>query len=458
MRNGDLGERGETGMVNADASRKKAAAPVVEYGQDYERLLQRLRSSYPAPSADFATRPLTVFLTGATGFLGAFVLRDLLVRKRVQKVICLVRAATPEKALERLREGASDRGVWDESWVQTGRLEVVRGDLDQELFGLDQTAWDRVAAEADIVLHNGALVHWVYPYEKLRSVNVIGTLTAIDLASTGRAKSLVFVSSTSAIDTEHYVRLSDSLSPGGEGGVPESDDLEGARHALATGYGQSKWVSEKLLFEAGRRGLHGHIVRPGYVVGDSQSAVTNTDDFIWRLVKGCIQLGLIPDMNNTVNMVPVDHVARCTALAAVAPLPNAKQSVLHVQARPLPTYNGILTSLGRYGYKIAQCEYLVWRRKLEQHVMEVGDNALFPLLHFVLDDLPTSTKSPSLDDTNMRALTRGESMEMTVTDALMGNYLAWLVQVGFLPSPATPGRLPQLANGSATKAVGRRGA
>ena len=102
----------------------------------------------------------------------------------------------------------------------------------------------------------------------------MGTLTAIDLAATLKPKFLVFVSSTSAIDTEHYVHLSDSLAGDAIslGGIPESDDLEGARSDLKTGYGQSKWVSEKLLFEAGRRGLHGHIVRPGYVVGDSTSA------------------------------------------------------------------------------------------------------------------------------------------------------------------------------------------
>jgi L-aminoadipate-semialdehyde dehydrogenase len=91
---------------------------------------------------------------------------------------------------------------------------------------------------------------------------------AIELASTGKQKYFTFVSSTSAIDTDHFVRLSDSI----EGGVPESDDLEGARHTLKTGYGQSKWVSEKLLMEAGKRGLRGRIVRPGYVVGDSKTA------------------------------------------------------------------------------------------------------------------------------------------------------------------------------------------
>ena len=98
-------------------------------------------------------------------------------------------------------------------------------------------------------------------------------MTAIDLASTGKQKSFVFLSSTSTIDTAHYVQLSDSLSNNTtRRGIPESDDLEGARHSLKTGYGQTKWVSEKLLFEAGCRGLRGYIIRPGYVVGDSHSA------------------------------------------------------------------------------------------------------------------------------------------------------------------------------------------
>lgn len=102
---------------------------------------------------------------------------------------------------------------------------------------------------------------------------MLGTLTAVELAAVGKPKSLVFVSSTSAIDVDYYVRLSDSLSgePDGKRGVPESDDLEGAKSTLKTGYGQTKWVSERLLFEAGRRGLRGHIVRPGYVVGDSMT-------------------------------------------------------------------------------------------------------------------------------------------------------------------------------------------
>lgn len=170
----------------------------------------------------------------------------------------------------------------------------------------------------------------------------------------------------------------------------------------------------------------------------------------------------MPDINNTINMVPVDHVARCTALAAVSPLSNSAMSVLHITANPLPTFNGVLSALSQYGYLTKPCEYVVWRRKLEQHVLEVQDNALFPLLHFVLDDLPTSTKAPELDDTNTtNLLQQNENTTCaSVDDSLMGLYLSWLVAAGFLPQPTSPAplkKLPILVNSGVVKAAGRTG-
>jgi len=78
-------------------------------------------------------------------------------------------------------------------------------------------------------------VHWIYPYHKLRAINVLGTAQAIRLATTVRMKPLHFVSSTSVLDTEHYVRKSTG---DGGGKVLESDDLEGSRHGLRSGYGK----------------------------------------------------------------------------------------------------------------------------------------------------------------------------------------------------------------------------
>ena len=296
LRNADLGLTGAPDLANPvvqnDTEETPVRGPPANYSQDFESLRSMLRPFYPQPTFHATGGSVTVFLTGATGFLGAFILRGLLSHERIKKVICIVRSTTDAKAAKRLMQSASDRGVWDERWIRTGRLEVLCGDLDKEAFGLHPREWDRIIGEADVVLHNGALVssistflspnfldsftsekvHWVYPYERLHSANVLGTLKAIEFACQGRPKQFIFVSSTSAIDTEYYIRLSESLLQERKGGISEDDILEGSRTGLKTGYGQSKWVSEKLLFEAGKRGLCGYIVRPGYIVGDAETA------------------------------------------------------------------------------------------------------------------------------------------------------------------------------------------
>lgn len=128
-----------------------------EYSDDADVLVKELRTSYDKPTISTGAR--NVFLTGATGFLGAFILRDLLNRKEsVQKVICHVRAVNSSIALERLRESGEGRGAWDERWVSEGRLEVVVGDLDSAKLGMNEADWSRVAAEVEVIVHNGALV------------------------------------------------------------------------------------------------------------------------------------------------------------------------------------------------------------------------------------------------------------------------------------------------------------
>jgi L-2-aminoadipate reductase len=162
LRNADLGLTGAPDFMNPvaqnDTEKSPAKSSPANYSQDFEILRSMLRSSYPQPTFPATGDSVTVFLTGATGFLGAFILHSLLSHERIKKVICIVRSTTDAKATERLIQSASDRGVWDEGWIRTGRLEVLCGDLDKEAFGLNPREWDRIAGEADVVLHNGALV------------------------------------------------------------------------------------------------------------------------------------------------------------------------------------------------------------------------------------------------------------------------------------------------------------
>lgn len=436
---------------------KAPATPISnEYAADAAKIMERLQAKYEAPVQ--SNSPQTVFLTGATGFLGAFILKDLLSRtNEVAKVICHIRASSVEAALDRLRSSSQARGAWDEDWIISRRIEVVLGDLDKSSIGMSESDWKYVAEQTDAIVHNGAVVHWVYPYNRLRQTNVVSTLNMIALSQQHHTKSLTFISTTAVFETpNYYLRLSDaSLARGGRG-IEESDTLDGSLTGLSSGYGQSKWVAERLLMEAGRRGLKTSIIRPAYILGDSMSAVTNTDDFVWRLVKGCIQLGLTPDIYNTINLSPVDHVAKIVSLAMLRKTTESLM-VYQVTQRPNVRFNDFLAALSTYGYKIERAEYLVWRTKLEQYVMEVGDSALFPLLHYVLDDLPTSTKSPELDDTNTCALLRaaGQEDRMPVDANLMGRYLAWLVKADFLPTPTLQGATPLPEIEGTAIAIGR---
>ncbi|WWD02018.1 L-aminoadipate-semialdehyde dehydrogenase [Kwoniella europaea PYCC6329] len=452
LRNSDL--RGADGDSKNNG---KEAGVDVDYAADLEVLVKDLPEKFDPLPSDFNEKKITVFLTGATGYLGAFILKDLLSR-RVAKVICLVRAKSAEQGLQRLRDSGEGRGVWDENWVKEGKVEAVIGDLSEANFGLSTSEWDRISQEADAVLHNGAIVHWVYPYPKLRSANVLSTLTALRLCTTTKAKQFSFISSTAVMDNEEFVKKSDELLSQKQNGILESDDLTAGEKGLQGGYGQTKWVCERLIMEAAKRGLNGWTVRPGYILGDSKTAVTNTDDFIWRMVKGCLQLGLIPDINNSLNVCPVDHVALLASLSTLNQIPNQPFSIAQVTGHPKIRFNDLLTSLSVYGYEVKQVEYVLWRTKLEHHVLETQDNALFPLLHFVLDDLPTSTKSAEMDDRNAQALAQsgGNSPTSGVDLDLIGLYLAWLVRAGFLDVPKKEGerKLPVL-EGEVMRAIGR---
>ena len=454
-----------------DTAKENALSGDLDYAKDAQVLESELPASFMRATP--AGEPRVVLLTGATGFLGAYVLADLLDKRRnlVQKVYVHVRANDAGSAQRRLRDALAGRGLWREAWEQEGRVQAVVGDLSKPHLGLNDEDWAHLAKEVDVIVHNGALVHWVYPYSKLRAANVLSTMAVMRLANEGRPKSVAFVSSTSALDTEYYIRFSDTSAQG----VLESDSLDGSASDLKSGYGQSKWVAERLLMAAASRGLAAVIIRPGYVVGDSKTAVTNTDDFLFRLIKGSAQLGLIPDMNNTINMVPVDHVARVTSLAGLAATqwPENRQThaaVFHVTSHPTIRYNEFLGALIEYGWNVRPVEYLEWRTALENHVLasaaagntglDADSNALFPLLHFVLDDLPTSTKSPELNDANTtKLLTEAHELDVVrgVDVPLVGLYLSWLVAVGFLPPPASKSArtLPTLPEGAARQAMGR---
>ena len=427
------------------------------YAADARGLVQQLPDSIRSTAADYTDIRPTVFLTGATGFLGSHILHELLEGPIKASVIAHVRAKDSSIGLARVETTAKAYGLWSPAWTSTSRLQVVVGDIARPHLGLSQNTWDHLVDTIDITIHNGAVVNWMLPYSRLQAANVLSTLACIELCATGKPKRLTFVSSTSMLDSAYYVRLSQDTGTA----VLETDTLEGSRKGLQTGYGQSKWASEFIVREAGRRGLVGAVIRPGYITGDPESGIMVTDDFLVRLWKGCLQVKARPDIANILNAVPVTQVSRIVVAAAFQPLAAGGQSVsvMQVTSHRRLTLNDWMAALEMYGYPVPMVPYQEWCEKIQEYVGDTTkeeEHALLPLFHSVTGDLPANTITPALDDTNAaaalrlyeeRRVTQGRSLSAsTVSKEALGMYLAYLVAVGFLPAPAKRGEceLPRL--------------
>ena len=122
----------------AGAASGASNEPDDAYSKDARALVDSLPASFPERTESILSSEPTIFLTGATGFLGAHILRDLLTRKSLKAcVVTLVRSKSEDQALERIRSTCRAYGFWDDAW--TSRLQCVCGDLGKPQFGLSES-------------------------------------------------------------------------------------------------------------------------------------------------------------------------------------------------------------------------------------------------------------------------------------------------------------------------------
>jgi thioester reductase-like protein len=264
----------------------------------------------PAAGESGESGEKALLLTGATGFLGGYLLSELLRQTRAD-VLCLVRGESVAEATRRLKASLESYGLWDDSVAR--RIEVVPGDLSRPLLGLSKARFETLGAEVDAIYHNGAWVNASYPYSALKATNVLGTQEVLRLAFEGRVKPVHFVSTISVFFAPEYLSL--DL-------VPEDDELEPRGAAeTAGGYAQSKWVAERMVAAARRRGLPASVYRFGRATWHSRSGLWNPSDALRHVLESCLQLGSVPDVDANLDLAPVDYLA-----AAIVALSRQRRS------------------------------------------------------------------------------------------------------------------------------------
>ncbi len=394
-------------------------APMLDVGPAAEIDLQ-LGFDIQRRGDDRATAGAPVLLTGATGYLGVHLLEALL-RRTSAPVYCLVRASSDAEVLRRITETLARYRLVP--GAAAARIISLAGSLEQPLLGLSPARFDALAHELGAIYHCGAQVHFTYPFAKLEPANVGGTREVLRLASHARLIPVHHVSTT-AVASPASLR--------GAHVVTEADPL-GEPGALDTGYAQSKWAAEKLVERARAQGMSIAIYRPGAVTGDTRTGMCRADDALWRMIKGCIQLGFTPDLDEPIPNAPVNYV--CDALVHISSLASSAGKVFHLTSPTGTTWNDLFELTRRVGFALDRVPYQRWRAALDR-VRSEAENSLFPLIHSLGREAPESTCSFDCSNT-LGALAASGIDCGRFDDHRMRLYLDAFIAAGFLDSPAS---------------------
>jgi amino acid adenylation domain-containing protein/thioester reductase-like protein len=247
-------------------------------------------------------RKNSIFLTGSSGLLGSHLLSNLLTMSDY-KVYCLIRGGNDQEAFEKLSKSFKKYNLNCGSLVND-RLEIIVGDFSHDKFSMKENDYCNLTKEIDSVIHNGALVNHVYPYELLRDSNVKSIENILRFSLTGKQKKINYVSTLSVIDfISNYQDLSKNFLK-----------LKISEINLDHGYVSTKLASEILLRKAHARGFNVKIFRPGLMFNMREDIYDFKDDnHFYSFISSLIQFQKYPNLNINFDISSVEFVSNVMA-------------------------------------------------------------------------------------------------------------------------------------------------
>ncbi|KZT61212.1 acetyl-CoA synthetase-like protein [Calocera cornea HHB12733] len=285
------------GGINDDTATQTAEAI-----EEMLAMIDKYTHDFPVhKSANRSVDGEVVLITGTTGTLGTYLLQELLDDFRVSRVYAVNRPSADKGLPARQRKAFVDRGV-EGRLLLSSKLHLLEADTTRPDLGLDSMTLGEIRSSVTAIIHNAWRLDFNLSLSSFES-HVKSTRNLVDLALSVSAPSAAQIIFTSSIGTLQGWREPRA--------VPENP-IDDPTVALGNGYGESKWVAERVMVAAAeQRGIHATIWRVGQLAGSTQNGAWNTTDWVPIIAKGGKVMNALPSFpGGNVSWLPTDSAAK----------------------------------------------------------------------------------------------------------------------------------------------------
>lgn len=303
-----------------------------------------------------------VLLTGCTGFIGRFLLHELLTATDYT-VYCMLRGETNESARQRLVDLMKHYELWEEAF--SDRIVVIAGDLTKDNLGLTDEEFMDLARNIDVIYNNGAVANYLGHYDTLKIPNVYGTKQIIKLAATYKIKPIQHSSTLTVFNA------------GDNRWVAEDTTIDEEQHEYYPGYFGSKWVAEKLIMQARELGIPCNIYRFGLMTGDTKLGRYDKNQWMYQMLKGFIMFGYgfdkMPDFNHAT--MPIDIAAKTVVKLSQYEEKNQNYFICNPNRIPVQNLIQVYNKYAKNPVKII--DFYDWMKKAEEYISEGNELVIY---------------------------------------------------------------------------------
>lgn len=245
-----------------------------------------------------------IFITGSTGFLGWYIVKELL--KESHNIYLLIR--TKERQLPHQRINALLDKDFEKSHIKEikNRIRIVEGDIVQSGLGIEGSQRKELVRKIDTLYHCAALCEFGIPLEKIRKINAEGTKNVLEFAKACREKGRF----------RGFIHISTAAVAGDYSGIYYEDSLDEGQGFNNT-YEQTKFEAEELVQSYRKEGMPIAVFRPGVITGDSITGEVSNFQMFYQFLH-ILSLELFKELpinrDNEYGLVPVDYVAKAICL------------------------------------------------------------------------------------------------------------------------------------------------